>query len=83
MNRKDIGYIYSYILDNVFNIGEGLLIVPKSGSRRPIPAHVLKFDFMLTSCVNRHTKYYTYILILIQIVNKHTCTYLDILYIYY
>ena len=42
-----------------------------------------KFDFLSPLCVKRHPKYYTYVLIFIQIVNKHTCTYLDVLYIYF
>ena len=45
----------------------GVLTVPKSGSHRPIPAHVLKFDFLFTLCVKSHPKYFTYVLILIQI----------------
>ena len=39
--------------------------------------------FLFTLCVKRHPKYYTYVLILIQIVDKHTCTYMDVLYIYF
>ena len=66
-----------YVLDNVSNIG--VLTIPKSGSHRPIPAHVLKFDFLL--CVKCQANYQTYVLILIQTANKHTCTYLDVLYI--
>ena len=69
-----------YVLDNVSKIG--VLTVPKSGSHRPIPAHVLKFDFLFTLCVKSYANYLTYVLILIQIANKHTCDYLDVLYIY-
>ena len=41
-----------HVLDNVSNTG--VLTVPKSGSHRPIPAHVLKTDFLFTLCAKRH-----------------------------
>ena len=43
-----------YVPENVSNAGG--LTVPKSGLHRPIPAHVLNFDFLFTL---RHPKYYT------------------------
>ena len=38
-----------YVLDNLSNIG--VLTIPKSGSQRPIQAHVLNFDFLFIVCL--------------------------------